>query len=322
MGSDDARGRMRWSRIKNAQVVFAVLSLFFLFSDGVCKAQPDRIYPLPIAELQRVLSRWLVDSGCTAHVTGLPDGAVRLSASRNGERWLIVAQPQSPLYSTFDAQCLAEGRPDTRKVEALRAFMDDYVAKYAPVQEKRGGEIPAHLFRVDSVVCLSAVSGNSSIQFSGFVADQSGLILSTAHDLDQVTDIGVMTSDGRKRPGRVIRKDRKQDLVLIRTAERFSSALSVSDGRIRLKKGERIYVLTCAEGERKILTGLVSGPVTLQGNLLLWQVEMDTPRGSSGSPVFDRDGKLLGIIKGRYRGNSSIGFLIPLETVAAFLHEE
>jgi len=43
--------------------------------------------------------------------------------------------------------------------------------------------------------------------------------------------------------------------------------------------------------------------------------------GSSGSPVFDVQGNLVAIVKGRHRGTDSIGFLIPLETIIEFVRE-
>jgi serine protease Do len=46
---------------------------------------------------------------------------------------------------------------------------------------------------------------------------------------------------------------------------------------------------------------------------------MEIHIGSSGSPVFDVQGNLVGIVKGRYRGTQTIGFLIPLETIIAFV---
>ena len=41
--------------------------------------------------------------------------------------------------------------------------------------------------------------------------------------------------------------------------------------------------------------------------------------GSSGSPVFDNQGRLVGMVKGRYRGTTTVGFVTPLETIVAFL---
>jgi serine protease Do len=43
--------------------------------------------------------------------------------------------------------------------------------------------------------------------------------------------------------------------------------------------------------------------------------------GSSGSPVFDVQGNLVAVVKGRYRGSESIGFLIALETLLDFIRE-
>ena len=222
----------------------------------------------------------------------------------------------------IEAEYLMNGRANSQRIRDLWAFLDDYVAKNASFTETTDMEIPPSLFRIDSMVCLRAFSGKSPIQFSGFVVDKKGVILSTAHDLDNVKEVTVMLSDGRNLPGRLMKRDTHRDLALIRVEFRFSSSLNLNEGRKLLKGGEKIYALTCSEGKRRILSGLITGPVKLSENLLLWQVEMETPKGSSGSPVFDREGKMVAMIKGRYRGNPSIGFLIPLETVVKFLNEK
>ena len=53
----------------------------------------------------------------------------------------------------------------------------------------------------------------------------------------------------------------------------------------------------------------------------LWQVRMKINHGSSGSPVFDSQGRLAAIVKGRFRGTESIGFLIPFESILQFLEK-
>jgi serine protease Do len=55
--------------------------------------------------------------------------------------------------------------------------------------------------------------------------------------------------------------------------------------------------------------------------LPLWQARIHIDPGSSGSPVFDGHGRLTAIVKGRYRGTNSIGFLIPFETLLHFLEK-
>ena len=51
----------------------------------------------------------------------------------------------------------------------------------------------------------------------------------------------------------------------------------------------------------------------------LWQVTMETLPGSSGSPVFDTAGRLVAMVRGRYRGTESVGFLTPWDTMKEFL---
>jgi serine protease Do len=48
---------------------------------------------------------------------------------------------------------------------------------------------------------------------------------------------------------------------------------------------------------------------------------MKTLPGGSGSPVFDGEGKLVAMVKGRYRGTDIVGFLTPLDIMRQFLDE-
>ena len=71
----------------------------------------------------------------------------------------------------------------------------------------------------------------------------------------------------------------------------------------------------------KVYSGIINSPPRRVKDLMLWQVDMTIHLGSSGSPVFDINGNLVAVVKGRYRGTDSIGFLIPFETLLAFLEE-
>lgn len=312
---------MRGCELKRTQFLLILISFLIAFP-AVGGRESFRLYPVPLLEMEKIVSRWMHESGYGVSQSGSLAGPIQLSGIRENESWHIVLQSHSPLFSSLEAEYLLNGRENSQRVRDLWAFLDDYVAKNAPVTETGDMEIPPFLFGIDSMVCLRAFSGNSPIQFSGFVVDKKGLILSTAHDLDNVKEITVMLSDGRNFPGRLMKRDPHRDLALIRVEFRFSSSLNVNEGRKLLKGGEKIYALTCSEGERSIHSGLIVGPMRHSDNLPLWQVEMETPPGSSGSPVFDREGKMVAMIKGRYRGTHSTGFLIPLETVVKFLNEK
>jgi serine protease Do len=75
-------------------------------------------------------------------------------------------------------------------------------------------------------------------------------------------------------------------------------------------------------GEKRIFSGAISAPLRKVSDLPLWQVDMETLPGCSGSPVFDGRGMFVSVVKGRYRGTETIGFLIPRATVLEFLKEK
>jgi serine protease Do len=84
--------------------------------------------------------------------------------------------------------------------------------------------------------------------------------------------------------------------------------------------GEKVYSVGCPmDLVGSVFPGIINGPPRRVNELTYWQVNMEIHPGSSGSPVFDVQGNLVGIVKGRYRGTQTIGFLIPIETIIAFV---
>jgi len=74
----------------------------------------------------------------------------------------------------------------------------------------------------------------------------------------------------------------------------------------------KLYPLPLTELEGALSIWLThSGFQVRRTSLRMGQVQS----GSSGSPVFDAQGNLVAIVKGRYRGTESVGFLIPLATI-------
>jgi serine protease Do len=302
---------------------FLFVVLFFL-TMGACEtraAETGRLYPVTLLEMQRILTHWLNESGYRVVQSTGPDDTIVLNGIRGNERCHMILQACSPLYSSLEAECSAQGRPSPRRMMELTAFLDDYSAKRAEQKSEDRKPIPPVLSGVDAVVCISALSDGVKMFFSGFVVDPKGIVLSTAHDLDSVKEMTVTTTQGKKFRGRLIKKDERRDLAMISLESPVPFYVDLERGRSILKEGEPVFAVSCQTGGKDIRKGVVVGPVKAQKDLFLWRVEMDTPKGSSGSPVFDREGKIVAVVKGRYRGSPSTGFMIPLETVVKFLTE-
>jgi len=281
------------------------------------------ISPLPVAETRVLLARWLADSGFTVRQTASDAGGVRLDAVRVTERWRIIISPYSPLASALYAEYSLNGLPREDKIRELQGVIDSYTKGRYPARQGGGSGIPEVIMsRTANVVCIRAAINNRPIQFSGFIVGKEGLVISTAHDLAGVREVTVVLDTGKELKGYIVKRDTGRDLSLIDTRARLDSSISLASARNILNEGERVYSVGCPYNHRgRIVPGIVSGPLRRVNNHPLWQVDMETLPGGSGSPVFDAQGNLVGIVKGRYRGTESRGFFITMETLIEFLKE-
>jgi serine protease Do len=172
------------------------------------------------------------------------------------------------------------------------------------------------------VVCIRAESGKEPLQFSGFVIDASGLVLCTAHNLDGVSGVIVTLASGRMLQGRLIRADFARDIALVEPQGRFPAAVPLPEKSMALAEGKRIFSVGCPENHGStVYSGSISGPPGLVDGQYLLQVSMKVYPGSSGSPVFDEKGNLVAMVKARFRGMNSRGFLIPADTILDFMSD-
>lgn len=287
-------------------------------------ASSAKIYPLPLSELDTVVSRWLEHGGF--EVTRMPAdmAGVRLEAAKNGQRCMIQLSPSSPLASSVDIVCFG----DTDGKEEVEKQMCEHIAQYVAGkddQPMRATEEPTQtiptviLSKIESVVCLKAKLADQEIQFSGFLVDEDGLILSTAHDVKELKQMTVVLHDGHELKGTLVKIDFHRDLALVDVDGKYACFISVADSRNLLGMGEYVFSVGCPINlGGTVYPGFVNGPPRLVDGLPVWQVHMEIQPGSSGSPVFDSEGNLVAIVKGRYRGTNSVGFLIPIETIVEF----
>ena len=283
----------------------------------------SKLYSLSISEMEPIVLDWLARSGFEIQRSKLATGDVRLTISRPAERWQIVLKPHSALITEIHAGSASSAANRSATIDRMAAYIENYIQ--TPAQQKEASNQfipPAVLSQIGSVVCLTTQSNKKSAQQTGFVVDPRGLVLTTIHDVETFYNITVTLYDGRELGGKVIKKNAEQDLALIDIRAGLENAVSLAQGRNLLGMGERVYSVGCPINlVGTVFPGIINGPPRRVNELVYWQVNMEIHPGSSGSPVFDVQGNLVGIVKGRYRGTKSIGFLIPLETIIAFVKE-
>jgi serine protease Do len=312
-------------------IVIGHVLLLVLIASGAlggtrCPDMPHR-FPVPASEMVQVVADWLVGQGLTLHKDYPRPGYVHLVARCHDEHWEITIRPQSALASVtgvvYEGSAVAEIRCRQLHQHIQRYLYNAATDTDIPAEYGAQSIPAAVLEHFEAVVCLRARSGARPIQLSGFVVDPEGLILCTAHDLGDRQRVTVTFYDGEQVPGTVSQLDSERDLALIDCPTRDRVFVPLVSGRNLLGMGERVFSIGCPNNLKGTLApGFINGPPRLVSDQPLWQVDMDIFPGSSGSPVFDSRGRLVAMVKGRYRGTSTVGFLTPLETIIGFLTED
>ena len=281
-----------------------------------------RVVALPINEVEAILAQWLHQGGFEVDRKDYPMAVCRLSATRLNQTWQIDLKPHSALASEVDARFRGpEAAQEKRSVVALAEYLTAYVQQAASGPKEPNQNIPSVIsMHIRSVVCLEATYGQKTTQYTGFILEPGGLILCTTHGVKSSANVRVVLYDGRTLVGKPIKVDPKTDLALIQVSPRLESSIALQSGRNLLDIGEQVYSIGCpASRIGTVYPGEVSGPPRRADSMAYWQVSMEIHPGSSGSPVFDTRGNLVGLVKGRYRGTQTIGFLIPMETIVEFV---
>lgn len=161
---------------------------------------------------------------------------------------------------------------------------------------------------------------NSQSLGSGFVIDPSGLIVTNNHVIADADTITVNFSDGKKLEAKLVGKDPKTDIALLKVD--YEKPLSiVSFGKAQdIRVGDWVMAIGNPFG----LGGSVSvGIVSAQNRNInsgpydsFIQTDAAINRGNSGGPLFDMHGNVVGIntaIISPTGGSIGLGFAIPAE---------
>jgi serine protease Do len=155
---------------------------------------------------------------------------------------------------------------------------------------------------------------------SGFVIDASGIIVTNNHVIRGADRVIVSFSDGTQLPARLIGLDELTDLAVLRvTPAKPLVAASWGDSRA-LEVGDWVI----AAGNPFGLGGSISaGIVSARGRDLgvgiqddFIQIDAPINPGNSGGPLFDTEGRVVGINTAIFSPTGSsvgIGFSIPAE---------
>jgi serine protease Do len=163
---------------------------------------------------------------------------------------------------------------------------------------------------------------------SGFIIDRDGSILTNNHVVENAQKITVKLSDGREFEAKVVGKDARTDIAIIKIDAKGDLPAAPLGDSERLEVGEWVMAIGNPFGLDSTVT---SGIVSAKGRHIgagpydnFIQTDASINPGNSGGPLINLRGEVVGIntaIFSQSGGNIGIGFATPINSAKDILPE-
>lgn len=167
-------------------------------------------------------------------------------------------------------------------------------------------------------------SPNGAVQHalgSGVIVTKEGHIVTNNHVIDQMDDIQVELSDGKRKKATLVGTDSDTDIAVLKIdADADVTPLPFGDSD-KVEVGETVMAVGNPYGfEESVTQGIISAKGRPGSEMLsdLFQIDAAINPGNSGGPLINVEGELIGVNEAIYSQSGSwqgLGFAIPAATV-------
>lgn len=271
--------------------------------------------------------------GCHRESTGeLPPGATPVPSSELSTR---SDAPAAPSVATGAARAGSSGPATAEGASGKTAEPVDVKMgplSFAPVAKRADASVVT-IYTVgeeeasDGVFSRRSRGGKIAKGLgTGFIVQKDGVILTNNHVIDGADEILVQLSDERRLPARVVGRDARTDVALVKVdpagTELAPIPLGDSDG---VDVGDWVVAIGNPFGlSHTVSAGIVSGkgrgrddvPLDPSGYYSFLQTDASINPGNSGGPLLNLKGEVVGMNTAiRGGGAQGIGFAIPINMV-------
>ena len=156
-------------------------------------------------------------------------------------------------------------------------------------------------------------------QGSGFIVSGDGLILTNAHVVGNAREVTVKLSDRREYRAKVLGSDTATDVAVLKVDAKNLPVVALGKER-DLQVGDSVLAIGAPFGlEQSVTQGIVSAKgrsLPGEGHVPFIQTDAAVNPGNSGGPLFDANGRVVGInsqIYSRSGGFQGLAFAIPID---------
>jgi len=175
-----------------------------------------------------------------------------------------------------------------------------------------------------AIVCVDSQASDGFSCGTGCVIDKRGVILTSAHVVEDGNGVFVTMSNGQNYKARVLKRfgDNK-DFVFLKIDTPMQLKTVKLGNSEKIKVGQKVLAIGNPFGFNGTLTQGIISRIDYAKNRI--QTDAAINPGSSGGPLLNKNGEIIGINQAIYNpdnniSNIGIGFAIPINVVKEYLN--
>jgi len=173
----------------------------------------------------------------------------------------------------------------------------------------------------------------SGSQGTAWCVEKSGHYVTNAHVVLNADEIAIGFSEADSVPARVVRIDRRTDLALLRVTTENHECVPIPLSGVVPRTGDDITVIgfplsAFLGSEPRMNSGIVNARSGIAGDITRFQIDAAVQPGSSGGPVLDGTGSVVGIVVEKLKDSASpdmdvenVNFAIKISYLRPLLDE-
>jgi S1-C subfamily serine protease len=176
--------------------------------------------------------------------------------------------------------------------------------------------------RSDAVVLIAVESPDGDRLGSGFAISRDGKIVTNYHVLKGASKVLVKLKNGRAySPRRIINIDPAKDIAVIQIDKGTPVYFPMGDSN-KVIAGERVLTIGNPQGlESTVADGLISSIRLNDSGMKIFQISVPLSNGSSGGPLIDLNGQVIGITTAAMNDGQNLNFAVPINYVRILLRK-
>jgi Flp pilus assembly protein TadD len=172
-----------------------------------------------------------------------------------------------------------------------------------------------------AVVVVVSIDGKGRPvgQGSGFIVREDGAVVTNYHVISMAADIKIKLGMRVLDVEGVLHADPENDLAIVKMEGKGYPKVRIGDAN-KLRVGEKIYVIGSPQGlENTISEGILSGIREVDRERKILQMTASISPGSSGGPLFNSSGEVVGVATFLIAETQNLNFAMPINLVVAGL---